>query len=126
MRLTFHTDYAMRMLIHVAMRPDHVCTVNDVAQAYRFSRNQLAKVAKMLRDLGLVETAHGCGRPGRNFHWPNACRREGGHEALAAFLAVLDKYTLADIVQNRVSLGPLLGTDTVVAWKRREDRWSRD
>ena len=40
-----------------------------------------------------------------------ACRLKGMlHEALAAFLAVLDKYTLADIVHNRAALGPLLGT----------------
>ena len=45
-----------------------------------------------------------------------ACRLKGMlHEALGAFLAVLDKYTLADILQNRVSLGPLLGIDAVAA-----------
>ena len=31
MRMTLHTDYALRMLIYVATRPEGVCTVNDVA-----------------------------------------------------------------------------------------------
>lgn len=118
MRLTFHTNYAMHMLIHVATLPGHMRTVNDVAHACRFSRNRLVKVGQMLRDLGLVEAARGaqwCGRPRRNFHWPNACRWEGAHEALAASLAVLDKYTLADIVQNQAMLGPLLGIDAEAA-----------
>jgi hypothetical protein len=89
MRLTFHTNYAMHMLIHVATQPGHMRTVNDVAHACRFSRNRLVKVTQMLRDLGLVETARGAQwyeRPRRDFHWPNACRWEGAHEALAAFL----------------------------------------
>lgn len=37
------------------------------------------------------------------------------HEALGAFLSVLDKYTLADIVRDRASLGPLLGIDLAAA-----------
>ena len=42
-----------------------------------------------------------------------ACRLKGMlHEALGAFLAVLDKYTLADIVRNRAMLAPLLGLGT--------------
>lgn len=59
MRMTLHTDYALRMLIYVATRRDRVCTVNDVAEAYGLSRNHLLKVAQTLRDLGLVETTRG-------------------------------------------------------------------
>lgn len=45
-----------------------------------------------------------------------ACQLKGMlHEALGAFLAVLDKYTLADIVQNRAALGPLLGINANAA-----------
>ena len=45
-----------------------------------------------------------------------ACRLKGMlHEALGAFLSVLDKYTLADIVRDRASLGPLLGIDLAAA-----------
>ena len=148
MRMTLHTDYALRMLIYVATRRDGTCTVNDVAQAYNLSRNHLLKVAQTLRDLELVETTRGraggirLARPpeaiaigalvrateeefslaecmqkgGRACAISPACRLKGMlHEALGAFLAVLDKYTLADIVRNRASLGPLLGIDAVAA-----------
>ncbi len=59
MRMTLHTDYALRMLIYVATRRDGTCTVNDVAEAYGLSRNHLLKVAQTLRDLELVETTRG-------------------------------------------------------------------
>lgn len=148
MRMTLHTDYALRMLIYVASRRDGVCTVSDVAQAYGLSRNHLLKVAQTLRDLELIETTRGraggirlakapeeisvgalvrateeefslaeCMQAGaRACAISPSCRLKGMlHEALAAFLAVLDKYTLADIVQNRALLGPLLGIGAVAA-----------
>lgn len=148
MRMTLHTDYALRMLIYMATRPEGVCKVNDVAESYGLSRNHLLKVAQTLRDLGLVETTRGrtggirlakapeeiavgalvrateeeftlaeCMQAGgRACAISPACRLKGMlHEALGAFLAVLDKYTLADIVRNRASLGPLLGIDAVAA-----------
>ena len=53
---------------------------------------------------------------GRSCAISPACRLKGVlHEALSAFLAVLDKYTLEDIVRNRAALGPLLGIDAVAA-----------
>jgi len=148
MRMTLHTDYALRMLIYVASRRDGVCTVNDVAEAYRLSRNHLLKVAQTLRGLGFIETTRGrsggirlarapgeiglgalvrateeefslteCMQAqGRACAISPACRLKGMlHEALAAFLEVLDKYTLEDIVRNRAALGPLLGLDTAAA-----------
>ena len=149
MRLTSHTDYALRMLIYMAARPDGLCTVNDVAEAYGLSRNHLVKVAQTLRDIGFVETTRGRAGGIRLAKAPEAigigalvrateaefalaecmqaqggdccaispaCRLKGMlHEALAAFLAVLDKYTLADVVRNRAMLGPLLGLDAVAA-----------
>ena len=144
MRMTLHTDYALRMLIYVATRPDKMCTVNEVALAYDLSRNHLLKVAQTLRDLGHVETTRGrsggirlakapeeiavgtlvrateedfslaeCMQAGgRACAISPACRLKGMlHEALGAFLTVLDKYTLADIVVNHAALGPLLGID---------------
>jgi len=53
---------------------------------------------------------------GRSCTISPACRLKGMlHEALAAFLAVLDKYTLEDIVRNRATLGPLLGLAAAAA-----------
>lgn len=59
MRMTLHTDYALRMLIFLAVRNGRPCTVNDVATAYGLSRNHLIKVAQGLSQLGLVETVRG-------------------------------------------------------------------
>ena len=59
MRMTFHTDYALRMLIYLAMRPDEVRTVHQIAEAYGLSRNHLLKVAQTLGRLGYIETIRG-------------------------------------------------------------------
>ncbi|MGO4839661.1 Rrf2 family transcriptional regulator, partial [Rhizobiaceae sp. 2RAB30] len=64
-------------------------------------------------DFALVECLQGGG--GACVISPS-CRLKGMFgEALAAYLAVLDKYTLADIVGNRAALGPLLGIDLKAA-----------
>ena len=59
MKLTQHTDYALRMLIFLALREGKPTTVSDVASAYRLSRNHLLKVALNLGRLGYVRTARG-------------------------------------------------------------------
>ena len=148
MRMTLHTDYALRMLIYVATRQGEKCNVNDVAIAYGLPRNHLIKVVQTLRALGIVETIRGRAGGIRLAKAPHEimvgalvrateeefslaeCMQTGGrvcailpacqlkgmlHEALGAFLAVLDKYTLADLVKNRASLGPLLGVDVAAA-----------
>lgn len=59
MRMAYHTDYALRMLVYLVIQPGETCTVNDVAEAYGLSRNHLLKVAQTLRDAGIVETTRG-------------------------------------------------------------------
>lgn len=59
MRLTFHTDYALRMLIYLAIRGDGQARVADVAERYGISRNHLLKVALELGRLGYVATTRG-------------------------------------------------------------------
>lgn len=59
MRMTQHTDYALRMLIYLAVHADTPCTVSDVAEAYGLSRNHLLKVALNLRNMGFVATTRG-------------------------------------------------------------------
>lgn len=148
MRLTLHTDYALRMLIYMAVRPDRPCTVNDVAEAYGVSRNHLVKVAQTLRDAGVVETTRGRSGGIRLIQAPDRinigalvrlteedfslveCMQSGGGgcvisptcrlrgvlgEALAAYLAILDRYSLADITRNRITLDALLGAGAEAA-----------
>lgn len=142
MRMTQHTDYALRMLIYLASRPDRTCTVSDVADAYGLSRNHLLKVALRLRRMGAVETMRG--RSGgvrlarepeeinlgelvrgteEDFSLVECMQDHGGacvispvchaknifDEALQAYLAVLDRYTLADAMRNRLALSRILG-----------------
>lgn len=59
MRLTLQTDYALRMLMYLAVHRDRPCRVSDVAADYGISRNHLLKVALKLGRLGYLTTARG-------------------------------------------------------------------
>ena len=59
MRLTLQTDYALRMLMYLAVHADRPCRVTDVAADYGISHNHLLKVALKLGRLGCLTTARG-------------------------------------------------------------------
>jgi len=59
MRLSQHSDYAFRMLIHAALRSPELTTVNDVAGDFNLSVAHLHKVAQTLAEHGLLETVRG-------------------------------------------------------------------
>ena len=59
MRLTYQTDYALRLLMYLAVRDGETCRVADVAESYGISRNHLLKVALRLGKLGYVTTLRG-------------------------------------------------------------------
>jgi len=59
MRLTLQTDYALRMLMYLAIHRGRPCRVTDVAAEYGISRNHLLKVALRLGRLGYLTTARG-------------------------------------------------------------------
>lgn len=59
MKLTLHTDYALRMLIFLAVHDKKPVTVAHVASTYGLSRNHLLKVAHNLGRLGYVKTTRG-------------------------------------------------------------------
>ncbi|ABS64297.1 transcriptional regulator, BadM/Rrf2 family [Parvibaculum lavamentivorans DS-1] len=61
MRLTLHTDYALRLLTYLALKPDEIATISEVAESYSISRNHLTKVAHELGRAGFVETLRGRG-----------------------------------------------------------------
>ncbi|MBX3504613.1 MAG: Rrf2 family transcriptional regulator [Parvibaculum sp.] len=61
MRLTMHTDYALRLLMHLALAPERLVTISEVAEAFAISRNHLVKVAHELGKEGFVETLRGRG-----------------------------------------------------------------
>jgi Rrf2 family nitric oxide-sensitive transcriptional repressor len=59
MRLTLHTDYALRLLMLLAMEPDELHTIEEVARRYRVSRNHLMKVVQTLAQGGFVKSLRG-------------------------------------------------------------------
>jgi Rrf2 family nitric oxide-sensitive transcriptional repressor len=151
MRLTLHTDFALRLLMLLALEPDKLHTIEEVARRYRISRNHLMKVVQTLAQQGFVDSQRGRGgglrlaRPAKQINLGAVVRStedslslvecfEAGQnncviapacglrgplgEALAAFFAVLDRYTLADLVANPVAfrrMQRLLGTQAAKA-----------
>uniref|UniRef100_UPI003BADA7B5 RrF2 family transcriptional regulator n=1 Tax=Stappia sp. TaxID=1870903 RepID=UPI003BADA7B5 len=59
MRLTLHTDYALRMMMQLALAGEGPVTIADVAARYDISRNHLMKVAGTLAQAGFVESQRG-------------------------------------------------------------------
>lgn len=60
MRLALHTDYALRTLLYLAMRPGRA-TVAAVADFFGISANHLGKVVHQLGQLGYVRNVRGPG-----------------------------------------------------------------
>lgn len=141
MRLSSYSDYALRILIFLAVQPEGLPTIAEIADRYGISKNHLMKVAHQLGVGGYIETVRGrggglrLGKPPQKIGLGDVvrfteqdlaiveCMGNGNEclltpscalkgvlgEALQAFLTVLDKYTLADIVRQRPSLTALLG-----------------
>ena len=136
MRLTMHTDFALRLLMLLAMEPDELHTIEEIARRYEISRNHLMKVTQTLVQAGFLDSLRGRGgglrlaRPAGKIILgevvratedgfslvecfdrkkdgcivSSACGLRGPlEEALAAFLAVLDRYSLADLIANPVA-----------------------
>lgn len=59
MRLTQHSDYAMRLLMYVGRHPDRLCTISEVARAYGISEPHLMKVTHRLSQNGWLKTIRG-------------------------------------------------------------------
>ncbi|HSS12325.1 MAG TPA: Rrf2 family transcriptional regulator [Rhizomicrobium sp.] len=141
MRLTYHADYALRLLMYAALKDGELVQIQEVADAYGISKNHLMKVAFQLGKLDFLDTVRGRNGGLRLARPPEAivigdvvrkaeedftlvecfdpksnacvitgpCRLRGVlREALNAYLAVLDQYTLADLVKPRSALSRLL------------------
>lgn len=132
MRLTRHTDYAIRVLLYLGAQPEKICSISEIARAYGISQNHLMKVAHNLGKAGYIEGVRGrsggvrLAKPADQINVGDVVRRtEEGFElvecgtcviapacgltgaldeALAAFMAVLDRYTLADLLNKRSKL----------------------
>ncbi len=135
MRLTRYTDYALRVLIYLGARPDKLCSISEISRGYDISQNHLMKVVNDLVNAGYLVSARGRFGGVRLARSPAeinigavirhtedgfdlvdcgdcviapACGLTGAlRKALAAFLAVLDEYTLADLILKPVEIGML-------------------
>jgi hypothetical protein len=59
MRLTTFSDYTLRTLIYLALRPNKLCTIDEIAAAYGISANHLMKVVHQAAQAGEVQTVRG-------------------------------------------------------------------
>lgn len=142
MRLTRHTDNALRALIYLAIHRDEgPARIADIARRMGMSEDHLAKVVARLAPLGCIETIRGrvggvrLGRPAEEIIVGDVVRATEDNldlvecfdpatnrcpiapacalapaldEALSAFFAVLDRYTLADLTAKPRALERLL------------------
>jgi Rrf2 family nitric oxide-sensitive transcriptional repressor len=135
MRLTHYTDFALRVLLYLGAHADRLCPISEIARAYGISQNHLVKVAHDLGKAGYVAGIRGrfggirLARPADAINVGAVVRHteddfqlaDCGNcliapacglnrvldEAMAAFMAVLDGYTLADLLAKRDDLAAL-------------------
>ena len=59
MRLTLHTDFALRVLIQVGLNDGKLTTIKDIAQTFGISKAHLMKVVNDLSQKGYLDTVRG-------------------------------------------------------------------
>ena len=61
MRLTNYSDYALRILMYLAVRPssDTLATIADIADSYQISKSHLTKIVHHLAQLGYIDSVRG-------------------------------------------------------------------
>ncbi len=131
MQLTRYTDYSLRVLMYLAVHPERLATITEISTAYAISRNHLVKVVHELGTLGFIQTQRGkqggirlahaaadinigevVRKVEKNLNIVNcteprcpilpACDLKGVlFQARDAFMAVLDDYSLADLVKGQ-------------------------
>jgi Rrf2 family transcriptional regulator, nitric oxide-sensitive transcriptional repressor len=136
MRLTRYTDYSLRVLMYVGASGDKVSTIAEIARAYGISRDHLMKVVQELGRAGYLHTARGrsgglaLARPASEIVVGDVVRQMEPDtdlvgcgscviapacklthvlsEALESFMAVLDGYTVDDLLTRRGDMMRLL------------------
>ena len=59
MRLTIYTDYALRLMMYLAVKEDGLATIAEIAESYEISKAHLMKVAHHMGIAGYVESVRG-------------------------------------------------------------------
>ena len=136
MHLTRYTDYAMRVLLYLGRQPEKLCSIAEISGAYAISQNHLMKVVSDLVSAGYLESVRGrrggirLARPPEQINVGALIRHTEEDfelvecsscliasacgltsmldEALAAFLEVLNGYTLADVLEPQPASSGIL------------------
>jgi Rrf2 family nitric oxide-sensitive transcriptional repressor len=126
MRLTRFSDYAIRVLLYLAAHTDRLCSIGEIATAYDISQNHLMKVVSDLAGSGYIQSQRGrtggirLARPAGEINIGRLLRHTEGEidlvgcaecklngacglpdpldQALEAFFAVLERFSLADVM----------------------------
>lgn len=143
MQLTRYTDYSIRVLTHLCTYPDRLSCIAEIAKAYQISQSHLMKVVQDLGQSGYLETVRGrkggirLRRPATDINLGALVRHTEKQfelvdcsscliapacqvtdvfvQATRAFLAVLDQYTLEDMMVQRNQLHRLFSAATAAA-----------
>lgn len=138
MRLTLHTDLALRVMVYLAQYQDRLCSISEISRFYDVSHNHLVKVAHGLVRKGYIESARGrmgglrlaraaseisVGEIVRSMEDCldlvdcTTCRLAPGcglrgliGQAMAAFLQVLDECTIAQLQREATGILSILST----------------
>jgi len=143
MRLTAYTNYALRTLMFAALEAPNLVRVQDVAEAHGISRTHLVKCVHQLGQWGYLVNVRGRGggfrlaRPAEAITIGEIVRltqesfgtdhpaeasdddarrlRALFDDANAAFLAVLDRHSIGDVIADAGDLRLLLGLEPTPA-----------
>ena len=135
MQLTRHTDYALRLLMYLTDLRTQRTSIAEVAHAQMISRTHLMKIANALTRRGFIEAVRGrsggikLARPPEEINLGavvratepgcglvdctgcrllNRCNLPGIFDrAQNAFMAELDRYSLADLLREQRGGAPL-------------------
>jgi Rrf2 family nitric oxide-sensitive transcriptional repressor len=136
LRLTRYTDYSLRVLIHLALNADRLCSIGEIARTYDVSHNHLMKVVNALAHDGFIETVRGraggmrLARPAEEITVGEVVRRtEEGFEladcsgcalspacgltgvlaeGMQAMMTVFDSYKISDLLTDRDTMRRLI------------------
>lgn len=62
MQLTRHTDYGLRILLYLALKPAaYVASIDEVTAAFSLSRNHVTKIVHKLAKAGFISSQRGNG-----------------------------------------------------------------
>ena len=131
MRLSRHSEVALRTLIYLAARPGRLTSIGEIARSLDVSHNHLMKIVPKLRKGGFVETVRGPGGGIRLARDPRDTRMSevirfterfsialgasssedaqisnAVKAATEAFMIALDGYTLADLGPSELLTPP--------------------